>query len=160
MCSSAASFLRQFGWGIGVALLLGVGPATAAQSEPPTARGLQPLVEKARGGECVAEPAFMRRNHMKLLRHQRDDTLRGGIRTGRYSLKACVACHASPVSQSVTAEPTNFCQSCHTYAAVKVDCFECHANTPDSKMPQPTASAPNPVIATDLVPLTTQPVKP
>ena len=89
-----------------------------------------PVIEAARGGQCVADAAFMRRNHMELLKHQRDDTLRGGIRTGKYSLKACIACHASQTSQSVTSEPGNFCQSCHNYAAVKIDCFECHANKP------------------------------
>lgn len=94
------------------------------------ARVLQPVIEKARGGECVADPAFMRRNHMQLLMHQRDETLRGGNRSGNYSLKACIACHASQISQSVNAQASNFCQSCHTYAAVKIDCFECHAATP------------------------------
>ena len=77
--------------------------------------------------------AFMPRNHMKLLKHQRDDTMHGGIRTGKYSLKECVACHASQSNQSVNAEAGNFCQSCHVYAAVKIDCFECHTNKPDTK---------------------------
>ncbi len=112
--------------------LAAVLPAVAQSGAAPVAtrQGLQPLVEKARAGQCVADPAFMRRNHMQLLKHQRDDTLRGGIRTGKYSLKECVACHASQTSQSVNAEAGNFCQSCHTYAAVKIDCFECHANKP------------------------------
>ena len=100
-------------------------------------RGLQPLVEKAQGGQCVDDPAFMRRNHMTLLKHQRDDTMHGGVRAGKYSLKACVACHASQVSQSVSAEKGDFCQSCHTFAAVKIDCFECHANKPPSNGAQP-----------------------
>jgi len=113
-----------------VGLLLGASLPAAAQSTAGVSQGLQPMIEKARGGECVEEPAFMRRNHMKLLMHQRDDTLRGGIRTGKYSLKACIACHASQTSQSVNAEPGNFCQSCHNYVAVKIDCFQCHANQP------------------------------
>jgi hypothetical protein len=33
----------------------------------------------------------------------------------------------------VAASDTNFCQSCHTYAAVKLDCFECHTNKPQVK---------------------------
>ena len=104
------------------------------------ARGVQPVIEKARGGECVADPSFMRRNHMKLLKHQRDDTLRAGVRDAKYSLKACVECHASRNSHSVTADGSNFCQSCHVYAAVSIDCFECHANKPGAKAPaQPLA---------------------
>ncbi len=90
----------------------------------------QPVVEPARGGQCVEDPAFMRRNHMALLKHQRDDTLRGGVRTGKYKLQECIACHASQTTNSVTQASTNFCQSCHAYAAVKIDCFECHANQP------------------------------
>jgi hypothetical protein len=120
-----------------MALLLALIPAAWAQApQASSSRVPQPVIETARGGECVADPAFMRRNHMKLLMHQRDDTLRGGIRTGKYSLKACIACHASPSSQSVTAEPSNFCLSCHRYAAVKIDCFECHANTPANSAAQ------------------------
>ncbi len=120
-----------------LALLLAVIPAASVQAATASSsRVPQPVIETARGGECVADPAFMRRNHMKLLMHQRDDTLRGGIRTGKYSLKACIACHASASSQSVTAEPSNFCQSCHSYAAVKIDCFECHANTPANSATQ------------------------
>ena len=99
----------------------------------------QPVIEAARGGQCVADPAFMRRNHMDLLKHQRDDTLRGGVRTGQHSLKACIGCHASQSTGSVNAAGTNFCQSCHTYAAVKIDCFGCHANQ------APTAAAALPV---------------
>ncbi len=102
----------------------------------------------------------MRRNHMKLLMHQRKDTLRSGIRTGKYSLKECVACHASTISQSVNAEPGNFCQSCHNYAAVKIDCFECHANTSDAGASHPSASELKPVIEQSSVPLAIQAVKP
>lgn len=93
-------------------------------------RTLQPVVESARGDKCVADPVFMRRNHMNLLKHQRDDTLRGGIRTGEYSLKACIDCHASQTTGSVSENSGNFCQSCHRYAAVTIDCFECHSNKP------------------------------
>ncbi|MEN9372799.1 MAG: hypothetical protein RIR79_351 [Pseudomonadota bacterium] len=112
----------------GIAALLGsvallVGSVVWAQ--PPA-----PVIEPAKGGQCVGDPAFMRRNHMDLLKHQRNDTLRGGDRTGKHSLKSCIDCHASKTSHSVAAEPSNFCQSCHAYAAVKIDCFECHASKP------------------------------
>lgn len=116
------------------ALLLGVFLAAclpaAAQTVAGVSQGLGPLVTKARGGQCVDDPVFMRRNHMSLLKHQRDDTLHGGVRSGKYSLKACVACHASEASQSVSTDAGDFCQSCHTFAAVKIDCFGCHASKP------------------------------
>jgi hypothetical protein len=113
------------------ALLLGSTMAFAADAPARTgARVPQPVIEAARGDQCVEDPAFMRRNHMELLKHQRDDTVRGGIRAAKYSLKACIGCHASKSSGSVSLASTNFCQSCHSYAAVKIDCFECHANKP------------------------------
>lgn len=115
-----------------VALLLGVSGVGAQDARAPDARTHgavpQPVIEVARGGQCVGDPAFMRRNHMSLLKHQRDDTLRGGVRTGQHSLKACIGCHASQSTGSVNAGSTNFCQSCHAYAAVKIDCFECHTS--------------------------------
>ena len=91
----------------------------------------RPVIEPAGAvTPCVADPAFMRRNHMELLKHQRDDTMHGGIRGAKYSLKACIECHASPSHQQRHRRRANFCVSCHSYAAVKIDCFECHATQP------------------------------
>lgn len=101
-----------------------------AGSQAQDARTPRPVIEPARGGQCVADPAFMRRNHMDLLKHQRDDTVRAGARAGKFSLQACIQCHASQQTQSVAQAETNFCVSCHSYAGVKVDCFECHAAKP------------------------------
>ena len=112
------------------ALLLGLALAAAgvAAQEGRTPR---PVIEPAVAGtQCVADPAFMRRNHMEMLKHQRDDTVRAGARAGKFSLNACIQCHASRETQSVAAGDTNFCVSCHSYAAVKIDCFECHAAKP------------------------------
>lgn len=86
------------------------------------------------GSECVAPPAQMRREHPDMLKHQRDETVHGGIRGAKASLKACVACHASVQTQSVALASGDFCISCHSYAAVKVDCFECHASQPKAAM--------------------------
>ena len=118
-------------WG----LLLTASPAVWAQALAPHAtssRVPQPVIEPARGDKCVADPAFMRRNHMELLKHQRDNTVRGGIRGAKHSLKGCIDCHASRQTKSVAKTETNFCISCHSYAAVKIDCFECHASQPRS----------------------------
>lgn len=133
LAAISSSAIRKVA-GIGVLLVIGLAAAAdSTGTQPATGRVPQPVIEAARGGQCVEDPAFMRRNHMTLLKHQRDDTLRGGIRTGNYSLKACIACHASQTSGSVNVASTNFCQSCHAYAAVKIDCFECHANKPAVK---------------------------
>lgn len=112
-------------------LLIACQGADASNPGTPASGGVpQPVIEAARGGPCVEDSAFMRRNHMLLLKHQRSDTLRAGIRTGKYSLKACVNCHASVTTNSVNASSTDFCLSCHAYSAVKLDCFDCHTSQP------------------------------
>jgi hypothetical protein len=89
-----------------------------------------PAVEPALRGPCVADPATMRRDHPDMLRHQRDATVHQGIRGAKASLKGCIDCHASRQTGSVATAQTDFCVACHSYAAVKVDCFECHASKP------------------------------
>jgi len=84
-----------------------------------------PAVKIEKGEACVAPTAEMRRDHMKMLLHQRDRTLRQGIRESRFSLKNCVDCHASRETGSVLGKD-GFCSSCHAYASVSIDCFECH----------------------------------
>lgn len=76
-------------------------------------------------GQCIAPTEEMRRNHMEMLKHQRDRTLRAGIRGEKASLNGCIECHASKSTGSVLG-PGGFCQECHTYAAVKLDCWDCH----------------------------------
>ncbi|MBX2835749.1 MAG: hypothetical protein KTR35_02770 [Gammaproteobacteria bacterium] len=93
-----------------------------------------PVIPKAKGEQCVAETDFMRRNHMRLLVHQRDETVIKGIREEPFSLVECIDCHVQTNNEG---EPIRvdaqgqFCQSCHDFAAVKIDCFGCHAAIPD-----------------------------
>ncbi len=89
------------------------------------------------GGKCVEDTAFMRRNHMELLKHHRDRTVHDGIRTTQHSLANCIACHASKETGRVTGSKDAFCEGCHRYAAVKLDCFECHT---DKAKPATTAA--------------------
>ena len=111
-----------------MAALFGVVPALAGDGPFPT-------IPKGMGEKCVEDTQFMRRNHMELLMHKRDETMRQGIRTTKYSLKECISCHAvngpdgKPVS--INSEK-HFCRACHSYAAVSPDCFLCHASTPSS----------------------------
>ena len=99
------------------------------------AGNLEPAIPPAaKGAECIRDTDFMRRNHMMLLKHKRDVTVHDGERTADASLKECITCHAvngddgKPVT---VADERHFCRSCHDYAAVKVDCFECHASRPE-----------------------------
>ncbi len=78
------------------------------------------------GTQCVAPAEEMRRNHMEMLKHQRKLTLREGVRGSKVSLNGCIECHASKKTGSVIGSDENFCQACHAFAAVKLDCWDCH----------------------------------
>ena len=96
-----------------------------------------PKIPPAKGEKCVEPTDVMRRDHMKFLLHQRDETLRRGIRTKKYSLKECLSCHvtAEPGQPLPTADsPDHFCSSCHRYAAVRIDCFGCHRDRPEGSV--------------------------
>jgi hypothetical protein len=90
-------------------------------------------INRSKSDKCVEPTDVMRRDHMEFLLHQRDETMHKGIRTKKYSLKECIECHANKDEEGkyipVNAEG-EFCQSCHAYASVKLDCFECHATKP------------------------------
>ena len=89
----------------------------------------KPVIEIDKPGKCVEDTPTMRREHPDMLKHQRDQTMREGIRTRKHSLKECVECHASTKTGSVLGAK-GFCQSCHDYASVRLDCFGCHASKP------------------------------
>jgi hypothetical protein len=129
---SAASVHRWL-WPLAAVLAawsLALVASAAPESPAAPSRVPKPLVESARGDKCVEDTQFMRKNHMKLLTHQRDRTVHQGVRTAQHSLKGCIECHASRKTGSVAASNENFCQACHSYAAVQIDCFECHASKP------------------------------
>jgi hypothetical protein len=82
---------------------------------------------------CVEPTEYMRRNHFELIRHQRDQTVYGGIRGTEYSLSGCVSCHVGYDDSGTPIEidkKGQFCSSCHDYAAVEMNCFDCHATVP------------------------------
>jgi len=80
-----------------------------------------------KGEQCVEPVDVMRRNHMQLILHQRDKTMHEGIRTTQHSLNKCVDCHADKKTGSVLGKD-GFCENCHRYSAVSIDCFECHSS--------------------------------
>lgn len=87
-----------------------------------------PKIDVGKGGECVKDPQWMRKNHMHLLLHQRDETVHKGIRDEKLSLQTCIECHASTRDNSVIGRADSFCEGCHRYEAVRIDCFECHSS--------------------------------
>ena len=106
-----------------------------ADAQPKASGAPKPVITKAvKGEQCVEPTEVMRRDHMKLLDHHRDETVIKGVRTKKYSLKECINCHASEKTGSVAASKDDFCVSCHSYAAVKIDCFDCHSTKPQGSM--------------------------
>ncbi len=80
---------------------------------------------------CVEPTDEMRINHMEYILDQRDVTVHEGIRTKQYSLVECINCHVSDAPDAPRYESEeHFCNSCHTYASVSIDCFQCHADRP------------------------------
>jgi len=109
------------------ALMVSGNPASAESRVP------FPRIPKALGA-TVHDGVAIRSEHMKRLFHQRDETMRQGIRPKDERLQGCLSCHAvkGEDGHAVNYEdPKHFCRVCHDYAAVKIDCFECHASTPD-----------------------------
>lgn len=137
------------------AAMVGATAVIAATSTTVVAGVDLPKLEKGKGDKCVEDTQYMRKNHMDLLKHQRDDTMRRGIRTSKHSLKQCIECHASSKTGSVAASKEDFCAACHTYASVKLDCWDCHATKPGKKQQSklglnPSSPAVSPLLASSM----------
>lgn len=124
------SFIRACLLVIGIAIA-GLTPAAAADFAK--ADYVTPGSKAAGLENCVRETAFMRRNHMELIEHQRDLTVHQGIRNTTDSLAGCVGCHVGYDQQRqplpVYTEG-QFCRNCHEFAAVDMNCFGCHSGMP------------------------------
>ncbi len=122
--------MKRYGYPLFLLLALLLTAGTPALAGAP----LPDIPEAIKGEQCVEDTEFMRRNHMELLEHQRDDTVRRGIRTKKHSLKNCFTCHVvkGDDGKAITvSDPRHFCRECHDYAAVQVDCWQCHVSTPE-----------------------------
>lgn len=112
-----------------LAALFFVGQVQAAD------RSFTPTIPKALEKTDKGHAKLMRLDHMDLMTHKRDETVHNGIRTDQNSLKACISCHAvhGPDRKPVSIKsPKHFCRTCHDYAAVKIDCFQCHSSKPEA----------------------------
>lgn len=92
---------------------------------------------------CVEPTELMRRRHMEFIKHQRVLTVHEGIRGSKYSLAGCVECHISADADHVPVpinRPDQFCGACHAYAAVDLNCFDCHAAVPRAQGTAPLAA--------------------
>lgn len=91
---------------------------------------IKPEIPKGKGEQCVAPTDEMRSHHFEKILHQRDKTMHQGVRTKTFSLKECINCHVPENSTVRFGDDQHFCSSCHNYAAVTIDCFQCHADRP------------------------------
>jgi hypothetical protein len=114
---------------LALGILLGSAMQVMADGLLPDIPAAQDRFSDAQG--CVEPTAEMRKNHMEYILHQRDETMHKGIRDKQHSLVECINCHVSdaPDAPRVSSEK-HFCNSCHSYAAVSIDCFQCHADRP------------------------------
>src|SRR3989344_4289613 len=126
------------GMAVVAAGMLAVSAALAAGSSG-AKPALGPTVKTYKGDKCVEDTEFMRRNHMKVILHQRDETMHKGIRTQKHSLKNCIDCHADPKTNSVLGKD-GFCEGCHFKTSVSIYCFTCHSAAPE-KNGQPRKAA-------------------
>ncbi len=131
--SRVSTFLRL----AAVAALAGVLASPAVAEEAGEHNPLMPVITQGKGDKCVEPDEVMRKNHMKFLLHHRDLTVHEGIRTKKFDLRECIECHVQKdeAGQYIPINaPGQFCQSCHSYAAVHIDCFQCHATVPEKRV--------------------------
>jgi len=85
-----------------------------------------PVINSMQNKKCVEDTAFMRADHMKMLKTWRDEAVREGHREytakdGRKYEKSltgtCIQCHSNK---------EQFCDRCHNYVGAKPTCFSCH----------------------------------
>ena len=94
-----------------------------------------PVIPHGWGERCIADRDVMRRDHMRMLLRYRHQVVREGAHQPQHGIEDCVSCHAvkgvdgGPVSID---SPQHFCRVCHDYAAVRIDCFECHPSRPQA----------------------------
>lgn len=94
------------------------GDILAAQTRPELEKAVD---QDPDTGNCVKDVEWMRANHMNLLKTERENAVRDGVRTQDHSLKNCFTCHK---------HKDKFCDQCHNYAGVNPGCFSnvggCH----------------------------------
>ena len=123
-------FLRLIYVLIGFTLLSTSAIVGTAQAETPFPTVHEPSDKSLK---CIQPEDEMRRNHMNYILHERDETMHEGVRNEPGSLAACINCHVEPDDKGEIAgieSEEHFCNACHQYASVQIDCFQCHADRP------------------------------
>jgi hypothetical protein len=134
---SLLSLLAVLGWGL---LSLAIYAQPSQEASQKTSKIPLPELPKANKSfssdqACVEPIDIIRRNHGDFLKHHRNKTMHQGIRTKQHSLVQCINCHVTSDEPgnypSIHEGKEHFCRSCHVYAAVSIDCFQCHSSQPE-----------------------------
>lgn len=117
------------GTGLLIFLALVLLPAWYAAARPGS--GQAPELELPRdSATCIEDVETMRSHHVALLNEWRNLVVRDGLRTDTSSTGVvrpmsltgtCLGCHG---------KAETFCTRCHDYSAVKLPCWDCHAEEP------------------------------
>ncbi len=86
-----------------------------------------PTINAMSDKKCIEDTEYMKSSHMQLLDQWRNEVVRDGATTYTSSSgqvyemsldDTCLSCHSNP---------EEFCNSCHSYSAVSLYCWECHS---------------------------------
>jgi hypothetical protein len=115
-------------------LLAGAMGALTGCSGEPEQLSVEGSAKADKLSQCVEPTDFMRRNHMELIKHQRDETVHGGIRGTKHQLSGCIDCHVRHDAQGKPVPvnaPGEFCEGCHNYVGESLNCYQCHSPVPN-----------------------------
>ena len=85
-----------------------------------------PVIQQLAEKKCVEPKEFMKTEHMQMLDDWRDAAIREGKRTYVNSEGKLFAISLQNTCMNCHSNKKEFCDKCHTYAAVKPYCWTCH----------------------------------
>lgn len=127
------SAIHRWGRSIVTLLLLGAVGVLSGCSGESENLAVAGSSKAAKLEQCVKPTDFMRRNHMELIKHQRDETVRKGIRATDHKLASCIECHVRHDAQGKPVPvnaPGQFCAACHQFVGEHLNCYQCHSPVP------------------------------
>ena len=128
------SAIHRWGRSIVTLLLLGAVGVLSGCSNEPEQLAVAGSSKAAKLEQCVEPTEFMRRNHMELIKHQRDETVHKGIRATDHKLASCIECHVQHDAQGQPVPvnaPGQFCAACHQFVGEHLNCYQCHSPVPN-----------------------------
>ncbi|HEY3364179.1 MAG TPA: sulfate reduction electron transfer complex DsrMKJOP subunit DsrJ [Symbiobacteriaceae bacterium] len=113
----------------------------AGKSAAAPALDLSTAQAQALKKSCVEPTPWMRANHPVLLNQWRNQAVRGGNRVytatdgQQYPISlqnTCLKCHTGGPNGGQNGRQQQFCDTCHGYTAVQLDCWGCHVQSKEA----------------------------